>query len=329
MNQWFVRLSFCAEVVMPTRFIRYAALVVALLGSSSIAFAQETVPDTRTDRWLTNPVDDATFQTYLEFFAYNKSLPFDVVVGETTTEQGIVRQHVTYQSTQQITVTAYLYRQESPTAGSRGGIIYLHGGTGRGKDAGPGVQLGVLMARDGWTVLAIDLWHYGERNTGLLTTYTTQEKTDRLYNEPTTYLTFVTQTVKDVSRGYDYLVQERGVDANRIFLIGHSRGAVLSSIAGAAETRLAGVALLHGGHFGLLVQSHRPAACPANYIGRISPRPLLMFNTTSDTYFLPETTIRPWIRLARDPMEIHWTDTPHRFMSEEDRSTMLAWLRKR
>ena len=220
---------------MPTRFIRYAALVVALLGSSSIAFAQETVPDTRTDRWLTNPVGDATFQTYLEFFAYNKSLPFDVVVGETTTEQGIVRQHVTYQSTQQITVTAYLYRQESPTAGSRGGIIYLHGG----------------------------------------------------------------------------------------------RGAVLSSIAGAAETRLAGVALLHGGHFGLLVQSHRPAACPANYIGRISPRPLLMFNTTSDTYFLPETTIRPWIRLARDPMEIHWTDTPHGFMSEEDRSTMLAWLRKR
>ena len=38
-----------------------------------------------------------------------------------------------------------------------------------------------------------------------------------------------------MSRGYDYLVQERGVDANRIFLIGHSRGAVLSSIAGAAE----------------------------------------------------------------------------------------------
>ncbi len=149
-----------------------------------------------------------------------------------------------------------------------------------------------------------------------------------MYNEPTTYLTFVTQTVKDVSRGYDYLAQESGVDADRIFLIGHSRGAVLSSIAGAAESRLAGVVLLHGGHIGLLVQSHRPAACPANYIGRISPRPLLMFNTTNDGYFLPETTIRPWIRLARDPVEVHWTDTPHGFMSEEDRSTMLAWLRR-
>ena len=255
---------------MPTRSIRCAALAVALLGSASIAFAQETASDTRTDPWLTNPVNDATFQTYLEFFAYNQNLPFDAVIGETITEQGIVRQHVTYQSTPQISVTAYLYRPESPTAGSRGGVIYLHGGTGRGKDSEIGVQLARLMARDGWTVLAIDLWHYGERNTGLLTTYSQREKSGKLYNEPTTYLTFVTQTVKDVSRGYDYLVQESGVDANRIFLIGHSRGAVLSSIAGAAEARLAGVVLLHGGHFGQLVQSHRPAACPANYIGRIT-----------------------------------------------------------
>ncbi len=313
---------------MPPRFIRSAAFAVALLGPASIAFAQETALDTRTDLWLTNPVNDATFQTYLEFFAYNKSLPFDVVIGATTTEQGIVRQHVTYRSTPGMLVTAYLYRPESPTGGSRGGVIYLHGGTGRGKEARIGAQLAVLMARDGWTVLAIDLWHYGERNTGLLTTYNQREKSEKLYNEPTTYLTFVTQTVKDVSRGYDYLVQERGVDADRVFLIGHSRGAVLSSIAGAADTRLAGVALLHGGHFGLLVQSHRPAACPANYIGRISPRPVLVFNTTNDGYFLPETTIRPWIRLARDPMEVHWTDTPHGFMSEEDRSTMLAWLRR-
>ena len=314
---------------MPTRSIRCAALAVALLGSASIAFAQETASDTRTDPWLTNPVNDATFQTYLEFFAYNKNLPFDAVMGETITEQGIVRQHVTYQSTPGILVTAYLYRPESPTGGSRGGIIYLHGGSGRGKEAVIGGQLALLMARDGWTVLAIDMWHYGERRTGLLTRYTNVEKAERLYNEPTTYLTFVTQTVKDVSRGYDYLVQERDVDANRVFLIGHSRGAVLSSIAGAADTRLAGVALLHGGHFGQLVQSHRPAACPANYIGRISPRPLLMFNTTTDGYFLPETTIRPWLRLARDPVESHWSDTPHGFMSEEDRSTMLAWLRKR
>lgn len=314
---------------MKTRFIRSVAFAAALLGSSSTAFAQETGPDTRTDSWLTNPVSDATFETYLEFFAYNENLPFDVLLGETVTMQGVVRQHVTYQSTPGIQVTAYLYRPESSETGARGGVISLHGGSAPGKESANPRQLAVLMARDGWTVLTIDLWHYGERNTGLLTTYTNEEKAERLYNEPTTYLTFVTQTVKDVSRGYDYLVQEADVDPTSIFLIGHSRGAVLSSIAGAAEARLAGVVLMHGGHFGQLVESHRPAACPANYLGRISPRPVLMFNTTNDAYFLPETTIRPWIRLARDPVERHWSETPHGFMSEEDRSTMLAWLRAR
>ncbi len=113
MNQRFVRLSFCAEVVLPTRFVRYAALAVALLGSSSIAFAQETVPDTRTDLWLTNPVNDATFQTYLEFFAYNKSLPFDAVVGETITEQGVVRQQCR---------SAPAYRYDHSPRTSRSGI---------------------------------------------------------------------------------------------------------------------------------------------------------------------------------------------------------------
>ena len=306
---------------------RTATYVLAMLCVASVAVAQDQGADTRTDTWLTNPVDDATFQTYLDFFTYNNTLPFDATRGETTSEQGVIREYVTYQSTTGIRVTAYLYRPESQGA-SRGGVIYLHGGTPRGKESGASTTLGRLMALDGWTVLSIDLWHYGERSTGLLTTYSNEEKAERLYDEPATYLTFVTQTVKDVSRGYDYLVREHGLDGNRIVLMGHSRGAVLSSIAGAADPRLAGVVLLHGGHLGLLVHSHRPAACPANYIARISPRPLLMFNTTTDAYFLPETTIRPFVELARDPVEVHWSDTPHGFMSEDDRGIMLEWLRR-
>jgi len=162
--------------------IRATAHIVAMLCAASVAVAQEPGPDTRTDAWLTNPVDDATFQTYLEFFAYNRDLPFDATSGEATTEQGVTRQPVTYQSTPGIRVTAYVYRPATPSAASRGGIIYLHGGTERGKESS--TWAGRLLALDGWTVLAIDLWHYGERNTGLLTTYSNEEKAARLYNEP-------------------------------------------------------------------------------------------------------------------------------------------------
>ena len=214
---------------------------LAMCCVASLAVAQDEARDERTDPWITNPVDAATFETYREFFAYNARLSFDAAVGEPTTESGVTRQHVSYVSSAGVRVTAYLYRPASPAATIRGGIVYLHGGVAVGKETRSSTTYGRVLALDGWMVLSLDLLHYGERNTGLLTTFSTEEKTSQLYDEPATYLAFVTQTVKDVSRGYDYLVQERGVPAGNIVLIGHSRGAVLSSIAGAVDARFAGV----------------------------------------------------------------------------------------
>ncbi|HXV86913.1 MAG TPA: alpha/beta fold hydrolase, partial [Gemmatimonadales bacterium] len=277
------------------------------------------------DEWLTRPVSDATFRTYLEFFAYNAALPFAAQVLDTTVDQGVVREHLTYVSTPGQTVTAFLYRPSASASPGRGGVILLHGGSPRGKNSV--APLSELMARDGWTVLAVDLLHYGERVTGLFEKFTNEEKSERLYNEPATYVEFVTQTVKDVRRGYDYLVQSRGVAANRVVLVGMSRGAVLATIAGAAENRLASVVLLHGGHVIVQEHGHQPAACPANYVSRIGPRPLFMLNSTNDAVFLPATSIRPFQRLAQEPVQIRWADGPHGFLSPEDRATLLEWLR--
>jgi len=307
---------------MPTSIFVAATLGAAIL---TAAPAQEAAPDTRTDAWLSQPVDSATFRTYLDFFTYNPNLPFDAKTGEVVTEDGVTREHVTFQSTSGMEVTAYLYRPSSPSTTSRGGIVFLHGGVPRGKETG--AEIKTTMTLDGWTVLAIDLLHYGERGTDVLTTYSNEEKAERLYNEPATYLAFVQQTAKDARRGYDLLVREFGIDQDRVLLVGFSRGAVLSSIVGAVETHFAGVVLMHPGHFGLGVQSHRAAACPANYIGRISPRPIIMFQTTADSYFLPESTIRPLVALAREPVDVHWGDGPHGFMSSDDMATMLAWMR--
>ena len=301
------------------------ALAAALLFAPISGSAQ----DTRTDAWLTSPVDDATFRTYLQFFAYNDRLSFDAVTGERVERDGVVREHLTFISTPGLRVTAYVYRSaDAGRAAGRGGVIFLHGGVAAGKGSRTMSYISGLLARDGWTVLTIDLLHYGERTTDVLTTFTTQEKAKRLYNEPSTYLEFVTQTVKDVSRAYDYLTRVQGVDSTRVVLVGFSRGAVLSSIAGAADPRLSAVALLHGGHMGLLVEEHRSAACPANYLGRISPRPVLMLNTKNDGYFLPETQIRPWMAAAKEPLTVHWVDGPHGFFSEGDLAVVLEWLRE-
>jgi len=313
--------AYGVAAVIAALCVRAATVGVAFLAVARAGSAQEAAAD----EWLTRPVSDATFRTYLEFFTYNAALPFAAQVLDTTEEQGVVREHLSYVSTPGQTVTAFLYRPSTSASAGRGGVILLHGGSPRGKNSV--APLSTLMARDGWTVLAVDLLHYGERVTGLFERFTNEEKSERLYNEPATYVEFVTQTVKDVRRGYDYLVQSRGVSADRVVLVGMSRGAVLATIAGAAERRLAGVVLLHGGHVIVQEHGHQPAACPANYLSRIGPRPLFMLNSTNDAVFLPAASIRPFQRLAREPVQIRWADGPHGFLGPEDHAALLEWLR--
>jgi dienelactone hydrolase len=298
--------------------------VVALVLVPSFVSAQNRP----TDQWLSRPVDDQTFRAYLDFFSYDHRLPFDVHAIDSTEEEGVAREHLSFVSTAGIRVTGNLYSPPGGASAIRGSIIFLHGGGAQGKDAAGYRQLCLLMARGGFRVLAIDMPHFGERTTGLLTTYTETEKHEQLYNREATYLEFVEQTVKDVSRSFDFLVQERHADSSAIAIVGHSRGAVLALIAGAVDRRLAAIAALHGGHFDFYETGHRAAACPANYIGRIAPRPLLMINGELDDDFLPATAIRPLQRLAREPREIRWTSGGHGFLPEAERTALVDWLRR-
>ncbi len=296
--------------------------IVFLYGVASSLVAQGDRP---TDEWLTDPVDNQTFATFLEFFAYESDLPFRKVVVETVESDGVMQEELTFQSTPGQTVTGRVFLPRGAGTTSRGGVVYLHGAGGR--KSGVDSRLTLLMARAGWTVIAIDVLHWGGRRTGLLETYSAREKADRLYNQPSLYLEFVTQTVKDVGRSYALLVEEYGVDPTRIALVGFSRGAQLAMIAGGSDTRPASVALLHGGHFDFFENGHRSAACGANYIGHISPRPLLMINAENDTDYLPETAVRPLQRLVGESSTIRWTEFGHGVLSAQDHAFLVEWLR--
>jgi dienelactone hydrolase len=197
-----------------------------------------------------------------------------------------------------------------------------------GKDEQRFVGMNRVLARAGWTVLAIDLLYFGERNTGLFQTFDAQEKADKLYNRPSLYLEFAIQTVKDIGRAYDVLVERYDVAPNRIALVGFSRGAQMSMIAGGADRRFAAVALLHGGHFDALEHGHLPAACGANYIGRINPRPLLMLNGEADMDYLPAVSVRPLQQHLGPESTIRWTDAGHGITTEEDLNVLVDWLPK-
>ena len=301
---------------------RALAGCITALAIASAAHAQ--VPPA--DEWLAQPVDDATFATYLQFFEYNSDVPFDTRVLGQDTLDGIVVEHLTFQSTPGELVTALLYRPDVAGPEERA-LVLLHGGIARGKDAEWMKQISRLLARSGWVVLAIDMKHFGERATDLLQAFTHQEKRDRLYSDPSTYLGWMAQNVKDAGRSFDFLVEERGTDAGRIALVGFSRGAVVGTIVGGADERFAAVALILGGHIMEEVTGHLPAACPANYIGRVSPRPLLMVNGEEDVIFPMNTSVLPLQRLAGHPQEFRWTDSGHT-VTEEDLAFLLRWLRE-
>ena len=195
------------------------------------------------DQWLTKPVDDRTFNTYQEFFTYDRQLPLDLKVAKVEDDQGIRRERLSFQSTPGVRVTGILF-QGAATAGTKPpGLILLHGGSGTGKDTAGMIRQAELLSRAGWTVLSLDLQYFGERNTQLLTTFSDKEKHDNLYNQPSLYLGWVTQTVKDIRRGIDLLVEQRGVDARRTGIVGMSRGAIVATIASGVDRRLSPVLL--------------------------------------------------------------------------------------
>jgi dienelactone hydrolase len=306
------------------------AVCAALVAAGLPAHPARGQEPARGDQWLSRPVDDRTFRTFLDFFTYDRQTPFGTQSIDAEEHEGIRREHVSFQSTPGTRVTAHFYRTVATGAGRGSAVILLHGGSAPGKDVAYTAAVAQLLGRAGFDVLSIDMPYFGERRTDLLTTFTEQEKHDRLYNQPPAYLAWVTQIVKDVGRSLDWLVAERGVDPRRIGIVGISRGAVEAVIAGGADGRLAAVVLIYGGHFDALENGHLAAACPANYIGHISPRPLLMINGTQDNDMVRETSVVPLYRLARAPREILWDEGGHRGVpTEEHQTAMLQWLREK
>jgi dienelactone hydrolase len=299
---------------------------VALVFACSTATSLVAQTQRPTDQWVTKPVDDRTFATYLEFFTYDSTVPFDVRITSSEVLDGLLEERLSFTSNPGMRVTARTYRTSAGT--TRGGLVLVHGGVPNGKDEQRFVGMNRVLARAGWTVLAIDLLYFGERNTGLFQTFDAQEKADKLYNRPSLYLEFAIQTVKDIGRAYDVLVERYDVAPNRIALVGFSRGAQMSMIAGGADRRFAAVALLHGGHFDALEHGHLPAACGANYIGRINPRPLLMLNGEADMDYLPAVSVRPLQQHLGPESTIRWTDAGHGITTEEDLNVLVDWLRK-
>lgn len=300
--------------------MRLAFAVVVMLALPSVTRAQVSAGD----QWLKEPVDDQTFSGFLDFFQYDANVPFDAKVAAVTARDGIRREPFTFQSTPGMRVSAVYYHASSPGAVGRPTVIFLHGGGAAGKN---GLETYALqLVRGGFNVLTFDMLYFGERKTDLLTTFTEQEKHQHLYNQPAAYLAWVAQNVKDAGRAYDYLVQHRRANPRRIALVGFSRGGQQALIIGGADKRFVAIVAFYSGHFDRFEIGHRAAACPANYIGRIAPRPLYLVNGEFDSDYVKDVSVLPLHKLASKPTTI-WVQTGHQGPAPDAFADMMTWLR--
>ena len=303
--------------------IIYISLIsIYLLGIPSFVYAQWD-----SDQWLESPVSDEVFQNYLGFFTYESDLNFNLDVREISQEEGIYKERITFQSTPNMSVTADYYRLNSHESISRPHVIVVHGGTASGKDAMYNRVVKGLI-RHGMNVLAIDLLYFGERKTGLLTSFKNDDKANNLYNRKSLYLEWVIQTVKDVGRSYDLLTNHYKANPKKIGYLGISRGAELGFIITGVEKRFNAVALAISGHFDRLETGHLAAACPANYVGRISPVPTFLINGRFDSDYDAEKSVKPLHKLFGESTEFHWMETGHNLPPEET-TKIYQWLSKK
>jgi dienelactone hydrolase len=307
------------------RISQFSIVVLLMMFIVFVSLGMEEKP---VCEWLKKPVDDSTFKAYLDFFGYDRNLPFETQSIETKEHEGIRKERLSFISTPGERVYALLYSAVKPSSGKDPFLIFIHGGSALGKDNPRYNVMAGTYVRAGWRVFSIDLKHYGERRTDLFKVFSEKEKHEKLYNNPSAYLTWMIQNVKDVKRSVDFLIEKKNADPERIGLIGRSRGAVVGTIAAGVEVRLSPIVLFYGGHFDLLEREHKGPACPANYIGRISPRPLLMINGTRDADFIKETSVDPMYNLAKQPKKIIWVEGGHGVMTDKAQSEMLDWLRE-
>tara|TARA_B100001559_G_C16481072_1_gene613800 strand:+ start:978 stop:1916 length:939 start_codon:yes stop_codon:yes gene_type:complete len=303
--------------------IRKASLLLVMMLLYTPVYAQW-----ESDKWLESPVNDDIFQTYLEFFEYDKNLNFDLNIRDKSVTDGILRERITFTSTEGMDVTADYYKPNiSSIRDDRPHIIVVHGGTPRGKD---GMYNRVVkgLIRNGMNVLAIDMLHFGERKTGLLTTFRNDDKAKNLYNRKSVYLNWVIQTTKDVSRSFDLLVNHYNASSDKIGYVGVSRGGQVGFIVTGVEKRFNAAALLIAGHLDALETGHLAAACPANYVARIYPTPTFLLNGTFDSDYDMERSVKPLHKQFNpESTEIHWMEVGHT-ITEDGFNLMNNWLTK-
>jgi uncharacterized protein len=250
--------------------------------------------------------------------AYNYNDKLLVVVTEKPREHSEHRlSHLSFNNHHGQRVTGLFMR---PKAEGRYPCVLLLHGAGGSKDSML-ARCGSELAARGIASLALDAARCGER---------ADQPAPESLRRTAGWASRV--TLVDYRMALDYLKTRDDVDSKRIGLAGYSMGSQMGAVLAAVDTRIGPVLLCVGGDpirpYVLSAPDEQKenleVASPSNFIGYISPRPLLMLNGKEDNNITPDMTKRLW-DAAKEPREIRWADCGHALPPEFIRQG-LDWL---
>jgi cephalosporin-C deacetylase-like acetyl esterase len=250
-----------------------------------------------------------------ELYKYDRDLPLDAAESENPAcPDNPAEIHVAFSGArdQRICSLLTLPRMGDPPYAA---VVILHGVFGH-KSSPNQLKRSAYLAQAGFATLRVDGQYCGERqkhalNGGIQGRYYYRNRDA------------IIQTVMDLMRGVDYLSTRRDIDTGRIGFAGFSMGGAVGAIFCAYEQRVKAIVLgITGGDFSKLNVSAPDVQTadrmlraysivdPIHYVGRISPRPLLMQNASRD-FIISRASTEALFEAARQPKKILWYDCGH------------------
>ena len=289
----------------------------------------------------------AGFQTRLEKtipmdsgYLYDAAVPLEETVELKKETENYKQYRVTYVSVNDQVVPAWLIAPQGQ--GPFPVVMFMNGKGGNKDDILPFAD---QLTAEGYALFAADPQYHGERR-----------RKDRSINGRNIFVMVraIRQTVLDYRRGVDFLATRPEIDPDKILYMGGSMGGIIGAVVCGIETRIrACVLTVAGGPWTEMakknvldedaaemdafrkendlewkdIQTMLDPVDPVNFIGLISPRPLLMINGKNDI-LVPVRTSKILYEQAREPKDIWWLNYSHLLPYDEIIPDVLKWYQE-
>lgn len=305
------------------RWLQFAAFAI-LLCSADQGIATAQAPPS----FMFMPPSDAVEAIRFSYYSYDRNLALNSTLSHLDAGKDSTRYKLIYDSVHDQRVTAILAipKRFAPPYPA---VMLMHGSGGH-KDADYIRAASMTLTAQGYATISIDAQYRGDR-------ILPNRKGD-LQPDSFTMRDAWVQTVVDLRRAIDYLFSRKDIDRTRIGYLGFSMGAMLGADLGGVESRIGCFLLaVPGGGFVDMaknidkyptlkkywqveltpdvikrVEEFANVADPIYFVGRILPRPLMIYVAKHDELIPPEASVA-FIRAARavEGENVRHFDTGH------------------